>query len=180
MAKISTAAVGFVTKNNALPALASITMKRALVLLYTRDRNFDRILAQALSGTDTTVLVARTVADALEIVCRSRRELDLAVLDFNPGCRGMTLLNAIHGCYETLPIVVVTSEESEPANAVAYANGACICLSKPLPEGLLASAIVDLQSMPSEGCSVSLAAVRPTGQAGGRSSYRAIRNFQVR
>jgi DNA-binding response OmpR family regulator len=98
-------------------------------------------------------------------------------LDFNPGCRGMTLLSAIHGCYETLPILVVTSEESEPANAIAYTNGARICLSKPLPAGLLASAILDLQSMPIEGCPVSLDAGRPKGQAAARSSYRAIRNF---
>jgi DNA-binding response OmpR family regulator len=155
-------------------------MKPGLVLLYTRDRNFDQILTRALLGTDPIILVARTVADALEIVCRRGRELDLVVLDFNPGYRGMTLLSAIHGCYETLPILVVTSEESEPANAIAYANGACICLSKPLPAGLLASAIVDLQSMPSEGCPVSLAAGRPKEQAAARSSYRAIRNFQVR
>ena len=160
--------------------MPSITMKRRLVLLYTRDPNFDHILAQALSGTDTIILVGRTVADALKIVCRRGRELDLAVLDFNPGCRGMTLLSAIHGCYETLPILVVTSEDSEPSNAIAYANGARICLSKPLPAGLLASAIVDLQSMPSEGCQVSFAAGRPKEQAAARSSYRAIRNFQVR
>ena len=106
-------------------------MTRGLVLLYTSDRNFDHILAQALSETDTIVLVARTVADALEMICRRGRELDLAVLDFNPGCRGMTLLSAIHGCYETLPILVVTSEESEPANVIAYANGTRICLTKP-------------------------------------------------
>jgi DNA-binding response OmpR family regulator len=136
-------------------------MKRGVVLLYTRDCNFDHILAQALSGTDTIVLVGRTMADALEIVCRRGRELDLVVLDFNPGCRGMTLLSAIHGCYETLPILVVTSEESEHANAIAYANGARICLRKPLSAGLLANAIVDLQSIPSEGCPVSVAAGRP-------------------
>jgi DNA-binding NtrC family response regulator len=154
-------------------------MKRGLVLLYTRDRNFDHILAQALSGTDTIVLVGRTVADALEIVCRRGLELDLVVLDFNHGCRGMTLPSAIHGCYETLPILVVASEESEPANAIAYANGARVCLSKPLSAGLLASAIVDLQSMPSEGRPVSLAAGHPKGQAAAGSSYRAIRKLQV-
>lgn len=126
-------------------------MKPGLVLLYTRDRNFDQILAPALSGTDTIVLVARTVADALQILCRRGRELDLVVLDFNPGCRGMTLLSAIHGCYETLPILVVTSAESEHAIAIARANGARICLTKPLPAALLAGAIVDLQSIPSEG-----------------------------
>jgi hypothetical protein len=62
------------------------------------------------------------------------------------GCRGMTLLSAIHGCYETLPILIVTSEQLEYANAIAYANGARICLAKPLPAALLASAIVDLRS----------------------------------
>jgi DNA-binding response OmpR family regulator len=155
-------------------------VKPGLVLLYTRDRNFDQILAQALSGTDTIVLVGRTVADGLKIVCRRGRELDLVVLDLNPGCRGMTLLSAIHGCYETLPILVVTSKESEPAKAIACANGARICLSKPLPAGLLASVIVDLQSLPGEGCPVSLAAGRPKGEAAARSPYSAIRNFQVR
>jgi DNA-binding response OmpR family regulator len=150
-------------------------MKLGLVLLYTRDHNFDHILAQVFSGTDTIVLVGRTVADALGIVCRRGRELDLVVLDFNPGCRGMTLLSAIHGCYETLPILVVTSEESESAKAIACANGARICLSKPLPAGLLASAIVDLQSMPGENCPLSPAAWRPKGQAAARSSYHAIR-----
>jgi len=91
----------------------------------------------------------------------------------------MTLLSAFYGCYETLPILVVTSEESEPANAIAYANGARICLSKPLPPGLLASVIVDLQSMPSEGCLGSSVAGRPKGHAAARSLHRAICNFQV-
>ena len=123
-------------------------MKPGLVLLYTHDRNFDQTLARALLRTDAIVLVAHSVADALQIVCLRGRELDLVVLDLNPRCRGMTLLSAIHGCYETLPILVVTSKELEYANAIAYANGARICLTKPLSAALLTSAIADLQSIP--------------------------------
>jgi len=119
-------------------------MTPRLVLLYTRDSNFDRLLTEALVGTGVIVLVARGVADALQIVCRRGRELDLVVMDFNDGCRGMTLLSAIHTCYQTLPTLVITAKDLEHANGVAYANGARACLSKPLPAVRLANAIADL------------------------------------
>jgi hypothetical protein len=62
-------------------------MKPSLVLLYTRDQTFDQVLARALFGTGTIILIARSVGDALQIVRRRGRELDFAVLDFNDGCR---------------------------------------------------------------------------------------------
>jgi ActR/RegA family two-component response regulator len=75
-------------------------MKRRLVLLYTRDRSFDRVLSEALFGTGAIVRIARSVGDALQVVSSRGRELDFAILDFNNGCRGMTLLSAVHTCYE--------------------------------------------------------------------------------
>ena len=122
-----------------------ITMKRPLVFLYTRDRTFDRVLSEALLGTAAGVLIARSVGDALELLCRRGRELDFAVLDFNEGCRGMTLLSAVHTCYEHLPILVITSEDAEHTTAVAYANGARSCLTKPHRASVLSTAIADLR-----------------------------------
>jgi len=119
-------------------------MKPPLVLLYTRDRTFDQVLARALFGTGTIILIARSVGDALQIVCRRGRELDFAVLDFNDGSRGMALLSALHTCCDKLPTLVITSKDLEHASAVAYANGARVCLTKPLPAELLANAIADL------------------------------------
>jgi DNA-binding response OmpR family regulator len=121
-------------------------MKRRLVLLYTRDPNFDRVLAEALWGTDAIVLIARSVGDALQVVSSRGRELDFAILDFNDGCRGMTLLSAVHTCCEKLPTLVVTSKDSEHASAVAYANGARVWLNKPLPAVLLADAISEVMA----------------------------------
>jgi DNA-binding response OmpR family regulator len=115
------------------------------VLLYTRDVDFGGLLAEALSGTDATVLSARTVADALQIVCERGRELAFALLDFDGGRRGMTLLSAMHTCYEQLPILVTTSEDAEHATALAYANGARGCLTKPNRAALLTAAIADLK-----------------------------------
>jgi DNA-binding NarL/FixJ family response regulator len=58
----------------------------------------------------------------------------------------MTLLSALHTCHRQLPILVTTSDDAEHATAVAYANGARICLNKPLPATKLADAIADLNA----------------------------------
>lgn len=116
-------------------------MKPQVVLLYTRDRGFDGLLGEALSGTGAIVLIARTVAEALQITCHRGRELAFALMDFDGGCRGMTLLSAVHTCFEHLPIVVTTSKDAEHVTAVAYANGARACLNKPLHAARLANAI---------------------------------------
>lgn len=115
-----------------------------LILLFTRDRAFDRVLADALLGQSAIVLIARSVGHALQIVCRRGRELDLAVLDFDDGCRGMTLLSAVHGCYDELPILVTSVTDEGHAESVAYANGARACLQKPFATPVLANAIATM------------------------------------
>ena len=117
-----------------------------LVLLYTRDNDLQNIVRQALCDTGTILLIARTVEEALQIVCRRKRELDAAIIAFNEDCRGMTLLGAIHGCCEQLPTLVVFHKDSEQARALAYANGARFCLSKPVSPVQLANAIADLET----------------------------------
>jgi DNA-binding response OmpR family regulator len=116
------------------------------VLLYTRDRAFDRLVREALSGTNAVVLIARTVRDALQIVCKRGRGLDFALMDFDGGCRGMTLLSAVHTCFEHLPILVTTSEDTVHASAIAYANGARSCLTKPRHASMLSAAFADLKA----------------------------------
>ncbi len=120
-------------------------MKARRALLYTCDADVESVVRQALFGTDIILLIARTVGDALQIVCQRGRELDLAIMAFGEDCHGMTLLSAVHGCYEQLPTLVVVEKDSEHASALAYVNGARICLSKPVSLVELTSAIADLQ-----------------------------------
>ncbi len=119
-------------------------MKSPLIFLFTRDGDFAQSVREAVSETGATVLVARDVRDGLQIVCLCSRELDSAWMDFDDGCRGRTLLSAVHNCYERLPIVVTTSEKAEHASFLAYANGARTCLKKPLSVAVLAKAIADV------------------------------------
>ena len=116
-----------------------------LALLYTRDDDLQQVVRQALWDTGTILLIAHTVEEALQIVCRRERELDVAIMAFNEDCRGITLLGAIRGCCHHLPTIVVVDKDSEQARALAYANGARSCLSKPVLAVELANAIADLQ-----------------------------------
>src|SRR6266446_5655045 len=119
-------------------------MKSPLILLFTRDGDFAQSVCEALSGTDTVVLIARDVRDGLQIVCQRGRELDFALMDFDNGSHGMTLLSAVHTCYEQLPILVTTWEDAEHARSLAYANGARTCLKKPLSPAGFAKVIADV------------------------------------
>jgi CheY-like chemotaxis protein len=117
-----------------------------LVLLYTRDDDLQKVVRQALWDTGTILLIARTVEEALQIVCRRGRELDVAIMAFNQDCRGITLLDAIHRCCKQLPTLVVVDKDSEQVRALAYAHGARFCLSEPVSPVELANAIADLQA----------------------------------
>jgi DNA-binding response OmpR family regulator len=116
-------------------------MKSPLVLLFTRDGDFAQSVCEALSGSGTVVLIARDVREGLQIVCQRGRELDFALMDFDNGCHGMTLLSAVHTCYERVPILVTTSDDAEHARALAYASGARTCLKKPLSAAGVAKVI---------------------------------------
>jgi len=70
-------------------------------------------------------------SEALQIVCGTDCRLDLAMIDFELGPHGMTLLRAISACRKDLCVIVITSVDEEHVKSVAYANGACVCLSKP-------------------------------------------------
>ena len=119
-------------------------MKPRLVLLYARDRNFDRVLKEALLGTRAVVLIARSLEAMRKIACRRGKELDLAILDFNRGFRGVTILSALHGCYDKLPTFPVTPEGQDRAGALAFAKRARVCLTKPFSSAILAKAIAKL------------------------------------
>jgi DNA-binding NarL/FixJ family response regulator len=79
----------------------------------------------------------------LEIIC-GVNDLDLAVIDFEHGPHGMTLLSAISTLREDLPVVVITRDDEKHVEALAYANGATACFSKQAAATQLANAIREL------------------------------------
>jgi hypothetical protein len=116
-------------------------MKRRLALLDRRDHTFDRVLIEAVFGTGAVVLIARSVGDARQIICRPAFESDFALLNFDGACPGMTRLSAAHTCYHQMPVLVTTSEV-QAFSPRRMAPGTC--LKEPLSAAGFAKGIADV------------------------------------
>jgi CheY-like chemotaxis protein len=119
------------------------SMKTPVILLLTNDDGLVDLVAQTLSQIDGVSHLTRDAGDALDTVC-GVHDLDLAVIDFEHGPHGMTLLSAISTLREDLPVIVITRDDEEHVEELAYANGATACFSKQAVTTLLAKTIREL------------------------------------
>jgi DNA-binding NtrC family response regulator len=76
--------------------------------------------------------LARNAGEALQIVCGTGGDLNLAVIDFEHGPHGMTLLKVIDACRKDFPVIVIMREDEQHIEPLAHANGAIACFSKPV------------------------------------------------
>ena len=113
------------------------------MLLFTNDNELEALVADALLEIGAISHLTRDAGDALETLC-GVHDLDLAVIDFEHGPHGMTLLTAISTLREDLPVIVITGDDERHVEELAYANGATACFSKQAVATQLANAIREL------------------------------------
>ena len=124
-------------------------MKTPIMLLLTNDNELEDLVADALSGIGGISHLTRAAGEALETIC-GVDDLDLAIIDFEHGPHGMTLLSAISALREDMPVIVITRDDEEHVEALAYTNGATACFSKQAVSPRLADAIQELSKARSE------------------------------
>ena len=118
-------------------------MNTGLILLLTLDPTVEEAMTGALVETGGTVCLAHTAGHAMGIVCSKGHELELAVIDFDHGSNGMTLISAIDTCADHhVPMLVLTPPGEGHARFVAMANGAAECLAKPVSAAQMATAMI--------------------------------------
>jgi CheY-like chemotaxis protein len=118
-------------------------MRTPVMLLLTNDNELEQLVANALLEIGAISHLTRDAGDALETIC-GVDDLDLAIIDFEHGPHGMTLLSAISTLREHLPVIVITRDDEEHVEALAYANGATACFSTQAVATQLANAIREL------------------------------------
>src|SRR6478735_11224514 len=116
------------------------SMKTPIMLLLTDDNELEELVADTLSKIGGISHLTRDAGDALETIC-GVNDLDVAIIDFEHGPHGMTLLSAISTLREDLPVIVITRDDEEHVEALAYANGATACFPKQAVATRLANAI---------------------------------------
>jgi len=126
------------------PFVDNITsMKRPVILLLTNDNGLEDLVARVLSEIAGLSHLTRDAGEALEIIC-GVHNLDLAVIDFEHGPHGMTLLSTISTLRQDLPVIAIIRDDEQEIEELAYANGAAACFSKRAVATQLANAIRDL------------------------------------
>jgi DNA-binding response OmpR family regulator len=116
-------------------------MKTPVIALLTNDPSLEECVAQVLLESGGLSHLVHSASDALHLVCTIGQDLDLAVIDCEHGPHGMTLVGAIDSRREGFPVIAVTRPGEKYIEALAYANGASACLSKPVSATQLAEAM---------------------------------------
>jgi DNA-binding NtrC family response regulator len=119
----------------------SIGMKAPVIALLTNDHNLEECVAQVLLRTGGLSHRAQSANDVLDLVCTIGQNLDLVVIDCEEEPDGLTLLDAISTRRRGFPVIVITGPGEEDMEALVYANGAAVCLSKPVSAPQLAEAM---------------------------------------
>jgi CheY-like chemotaxis protein len=119
------------------------SMKTPIMLLLTDDNELEELVADTLSKIGGISHLTRDAGDALETIC-GVNDLDVAIIDFEHGPHGMTLLTAISVLREDRPVIVITRDDEQHVEALAYTNGATACLSKQAVATQLANTIRQL------------------------------------
>ena len=124
-------------------------MKLPVIALLTNDESLEECVAQVLLDMGGSSHLAQSASDLLDLICTTGLDLDLAVIDCEHAPRGLTLVGAISRRREPFPVIVLTGPGEKYIEALAYANGAAICLSKPVSVTKLVAAIKQcLRSQP--------------------------------
>ena len=116
-------------------------MKTPAIALLTNDESLEECVAQVLLETGGSSHLAQSASDLLDLIGATGQDLDLALIDCEHGPHGLTLVRAINSHREAFPVIVLTGPGEKYIEALAYANGAAICLSKPVSVTKLAAAM---------------------------------------
>jgi DNA-binding NtrC family response regulator len=120
-------------------------VKTPHVLLLTDNGPLQTAVAAALSEIGGRSCVARDVDEAVAGVCGGVSQIDAAIIDFQHGAHGLTLLSALKACQPRLPVIAILQHDDKQIQALAYALGATACLCSGFSRYALVSAI---QQMP--------------------------------
>ena len=102
------------------------------ILLVDPDSDSVGVLARAAALTGHAVRLANRTDDAFRILNCNLDDIDVVVVDADPGAHAMALVEAINGCERRPPVIILTALEEEYMKTVAASHGAAACLGKPL------------------------------------------------
>jgi DNA-binding NtrC family response regulator len=119
-------------------------MKENLILLVDADADSVGDILEAAAHTGHAVRLVKTSRDAFKILKDAIDQVEVAIVDVDPGAHGLALLEAITGREKRPAVIVLTALEETYMRPIAAQHGAAACLSKPISVEKLKSIVNQL------------------------------------
>lgn len=125
-------------------------MKANVLLVANADTGSTRLVADAATRTGRGLHHVRSSREAFNVLAAGLHNIDLVIIDVDPGIHSLSVLEAMSHCETVPPIIVVTGFEQSDMEPVAYRHGATACIGKPFTSAELASLIAEVCPSTSE------------------------------
>jgi DNA-binding response OmpR family regulator len=107
-------------------------MKPRIILLLTNDPETEQAAQEAVLTSRRGLRVARNSRDSFQLLRNSHDDVELFIVDLDPGLHGVTLLGAVSACRGSSPVIALTSMEREYMLPLVVRQGVAECLEKPV------------------------------------------------
>lgn len=119
-------------------------MKANALLISKETSDANPVIAQALARAGFFSLRVRDAKRAFELFRDGLPEVDLVIIDVDPGIHSMAILEAITARESAPPVIVVTGFEQFEMAPIARRHGAAACIAKPFTAAELLARINDV------------------------------------
>lgn len=117
-------------------------MLNKAILVVDDDPPMLQVLEKVLAGEGARVVCARHGRDALEILSKPLKNIDLLITDLRmPSASGLTLLSEARTLFPKLPVIVLTAFASPFVKNECFRQGAAAFLEKPFDSQMLLQAV---------------------------------------
>jgi len=119
-------------------------MKANALLISKETADSNATIAQAVSRAGFSLLKATEAKRAFALLRNGLTEIDLVIIDVDPGIHSMAILEAITARDSSPPVIVVTGFEQFEMAPIARRHGAAACIAKPFTAAELLARIEDV------------------------------------
>jgi len=119
-------------------------MKPNILLVAHEDGTSNSVIAEAAERTGHGLRHARSGREAFESLRAGLDNVDLVIIDVDPGIHSLTILEALSFSRTAPPVIVVTGFEEFAMEPIAFRHGATACIGKPFTPGELAGLIAEI------------------------------------
>jgi len=119
-------------------------MKSNILLVAQGASSSNSVIAEAALEAGRGLRHASSSQEAFEILAGSLDDIEVVIIDVDPGIHSLSVLEAISYRKVAPPVIVVTGFEEMDMAPMAYRHGATACIGKPFSALELAALIRDV------------------------------------